>query len=112
MSDQRSSGIAPFVVIAEFQVKKECLNDFLAAAADDAQHSVADEPGCRQFDVVVPEGDGHAVVFYEVYENRAAFDAHLETPHLARFRAVFPSLIETERPVRFGALSYPRAATR
>uniref|UniRef100_UPI003F498285 putative quinol monooxygenase n=1 Tax=Ensifer adhaerens TaxID=106592 RepID=UPI003F498285 len=90
-----------FVVIAEFRVRPECLAEFLNAARDDAAHSVADEPGCRQFDVVQPEGEGGTVVFYEVYDSRAAFDAHLETPHLARFRAAFPPLILEERPVRF-----------
>lgn len=91
-----------FVVIAEFEVKPGLMPAFLAAALDDARHSVADEPGCRQFDVVRPD-EGDRVLFYEVYDSRAAFDAHLETPHLARFRAAFPSLIAEERPVRFGA---------
>ena len=97
---------APFVVIAEFRVKPGAMDAFLAAAQDDARHSLADEPGCRQFDVVVPEVDS-SVVFYEVYDSRAAFDAHLETPHLARFREAFPPLIVEERPVRFGARQHP-----
>ncbi|GAB4071119.1 antibiotic biosynthesis monooxygenase [Ancylobacter sonchi] len=96
----------PFVVIAEFRVKPGALDAFLAAAQDDARHSLADEPGCRQFDVVVPEA-GDSVVFYEVYDSRAAFDAHLETPHLARFRQAFPPLIVEERPVRFAARQHP-----
>ena len=50
---------------------------------------------------VIETPDPQTVVFYEVYDDRAAFDAHLETPHLARFRDGFPALIEEERPVRF-----------
>ncbi|SFU50343.1 Quinol monooxygenase YgiN [Methylobacterium sp. 174MFSha1.1] len=91
----------PFVVIAEFRVRPGCLDAFLDLAHDDARASVAHEPGCRAFDVAVSESDPLAVVFYEVYDDRAAFDAHLETPHLARFRAGFPALIAEERPVRF-----------
>ncbi|MDI4659352.1 putative quinol monooxygenase [Xanthobacter autotrophicus] len=94
---------APFVVIAEFDVEPARLADFLAVARDDAAHSVADEPGCRQFEVIVLEG-ASTVVFYEVYDDRAAFDAHLETPHLGRFRDAFPALIRAEQRVRFGAL--------
>ncbi|HSI41313.1 MAG TPA: putative quinol monooxygenase [Xanthobacteraceae bacterium] len=97
----------PFVVIAEFRVKPGAMASFLAAAQDDASHSVADEPGCRQFDVVRPESEEDAVLFYEVYDSRAAFDAHLETPHLARFRSAFPALIVEERTVRFGARRHP-----
>jgi quinol monooxygenase YgiN len=96
-----------FVVIPEFQVKPDCMEAFLAAAADDARHSVADEPGCRQFDVVLPEGSADIVVFYEVYDNRAAFEAHLGTPHLARFRDAFPPLIVEEKPVRFAERRHP-----
>lgn len=99
----------PYVVIAEFRVKPGCLEAFLAAAADDAAHSVADEPGCRRFDVVVAEGSEDTVVFYEIYHDRAAFAAHLQTPHLARFRAAFPPLVEAEMPVRFGQLRHPRS---
>lgn len=96
-----------FVVIAEFQVKPGMMPVFLAAAQDDARHSVADEPGCRQFDVIRTEGEDDTVVFYEVYDDRAAFDAHLATPHLARFREAFPPLIVEERPVRFAGRQYP-----
>ncbi len=95
------------VVIAEFQVKPGKMPDFLAAARDDARHSVADEPGCRQFDVICPEGSDDTVVFYEVYDSRAAFDAHLQTPHLKRFQQAFPPLIVEERPVRFSRRDYP-----
>ena len=96
-----------FVVIPEFRVRPGCMEAFLAAAADDARHSVADEPGCRQFDVVVPEESDDVVVFYEVYDSRAAFEAHLATPHLARFREAFPPLIIEERTVRFAQRRHP-----
>lgn len=95
------SAPSPFVVIAEFQVKPGRLADFLALAHDDATSSVSSEPGCRTFDVCVSAAEADTVVFYEVYDDRAAFDAHLETPHFARFRDGFPALIVAERPVRF-----------
>lgn len=96
-----------FVVIAEFEVKADCIDAFLALARDDAQCSLAEEPGCRQFDIVLPEAGSNAVLFYEVYDSRAAFDAHLLTPHVGRFRAGFPALITAERPVRFAVRARP-----
>lgn len=99
----QSGPAAAFVVLAEFVVRPDALDAFLALARDDASHSVADEPGCRQFDVVQMEGTPHHVLFYEVYDSRAAFDAHLRTPHLARFRAGFPALVLEQRPVRFAS---------
>jgi len=54
---------ATFVVVPEFVVKPDCLDAFLALAKDDASHSVADEPGCRQFDIVQMEGAPCRVLF-------------------------------------------------
>jgi len=89
-----------FVVIAEFVVKEGLMEAFLDHAFDDARHSVADEPGCLQFDVLrVPE-DAQGVLFYEVYTSQQAFDAHLLTPHVARFRAILSDHVAAERPVR------------
>ena len=96
----------PFVVIAEFKVKEGQMPAFLELARDDAEHSVADEPGCRQFDVVVPD-DGDTVVFYEVYDGRPAFDAHCETAHFARFRDGFPALVSERREPRFLSRHFP-----
>jgi len=100
MDGERDMPNGAFVVIAEFRVKPDAMDAFLNAAQDDAKHSVQDEPGCRQFDVVRPES-GNNVVFYEVYDSREAFDDHLKTPHLDRFREAVPALIEEELPVRF-----------
>ncbi|WP_337269114.1 putative quinol monooxygenase [Oryzifoliimicrobium ureilyticus] len=96
-----------FVVIAEFQVKPGRMPEFLAAARDDASHSVVEETGCRQFDIICPQGEPDIVVFYEVYKDRAAFDVHLQTEHVDRFRKAFPALIVEERPVRFSDRHYP-----
>lgn len=90
-----------FAVIAQFEVKPGMREDFLAIARDDADHSVANEAGCLQFDICTSNDEPDLVTFYEVYQSREAFDAHLETPHLDRFRQAFPALIEIERPVRF-----------
>ena len=95
------SPTSSFVVIAEFTVKPDSLEAFLALARDDAASSLASEPGCRVFDICVCEAQEAVVVFYEVYDDRAAFEAHLKTPHLARFRAGFPPLVITQHPVRF-----------
>lgn len=90
-----------FTVIAEFEVDAANLEEFMAAAREDATRSLADEPGCLQFDINVDKASTSSrVVFYEVYRSKEAFDDHLETPHLAAFRD-FLTLVERELPVRF-----------
>jgi quinol monooxygenase YgiN len=94
---------AAFVVIPEFVVKPDRIDAFLGLARADAGRSVADEPGCRQFDVLQTEGAPLHVLSYEAHDSRAAFEAHPQTPRLARFREGFPALVLEERPVRFAS---------
>jgi quinol monooxygenase YgiN len=42
--------------------------------------------GCQQFEVHVRVHSPPTVVLYEIYNDRAAFEAHLQTPHFFRWR--------------------------
>ena len=90
------------MVIAEFDVKAEALDDFTALARRFAQECLDSEPGCRQFDIVQIESTPHGVLFYETYDDAAGFEAHCRSAHLARFKAAFAPLINGERPLRRG----------
>lgn len=74
-----------FVIIVEFRLKPGTFESFRRLIAENARASVRDEPGCRRFDVVVPERSSDLVVLYEIYDDRAAFEVHLKTPHFAAF---------------------------
>lgn len=76
-----------YIVLPSFDVEENALDAFPAAARADATQSQETESGCRQFDDMVDrESRPVRVMFYEVNDDRAAFERHLETPHLARFR--------------------------
>jgi quinol monooxygenase YgiN len=81
-----TTGEGAFVIVAEFEVRPEAIDAFLEAAIADASASIANEAGCRQFDVTRSNEHPNQVLLYEVYNSQAAFDAHLETPHLKAFR--------------------------
>jgi len=96
--------ISPLTVLAEFDTPPETYADFLELCRFDAHHSVTDEPGCRCFDVLTPEDEPNVIVLHEIYDDRAAFDAHKATPHYAKFSAGVESLGVTLKSVRFLAL--------
>lgn len=96
-----------YVVLREFRVKSGSLDDFLEAAAEDARKSLAEELGCRQFEVSRPDGSDDTVIFYQVYDDKAAFEAHLATPHLARFREAREPLAEEGRTTVFAQRVWP-----
>ena len=99
-----------YVIIVDFEIDPEQIDAFLPLMRENASASARDEPGCRQFDVCHdPDPLGH-VFLYEVYDDRAAFDAHLSTPHFMSFDAATAGMIisKTGRPLallRPGALA-------
>lgn len=74
-----------YVIWVEFDLHPGARDAFLSAVRENAARSVADEPGCRRFDVLEPQDPAAAVALYEIYDDEAAFRAHLETPHFQRF---------------------------
>ena len=58
---------------------------FMRLMTPNAAASLRDEPGCHQFDVCLDSTDDSRIFLYEVYEDDAAFAAHLASPHYAAF---------------------------
>lgn len=91
------------VVLVEFTLVPEARDDFRALVLENAATSLAEEPGCRQFDVLIPEGDpGDRVVLYEIYDDAAAFEAHLATEHYRRFAAAVEPMARAKTVTRLG----------
>ena len=82
-----------FVLIVEFQVKPESLDKFNQLIALNARASVAEEPGCRQFDVLHNNDDPCHVVLYEVYDSPDAFQDHMGRKHTQAFLGQVKELI-------------------
>jgi quinol monooxygenase YgiN len=77
-----------FIVTVEFVAKPEREAAFRAAIVENARASRRDEPSCRQFDVCEMPDDRRTIFLYEVYDDRAAFDAHVASAHFRRFDAM------------------------
>jgi (4S)-4-hydroxy-5-phosphonooxypentane-2,3-dione isomerase len=92
-----------YVILVDFLLKPGSKAEFRRAIDANAKASCRSEPGCRQFDVVEPRDDPDRIVLYEIYDDRAAFEAHLKTPHLATFEAASNHLV-TKKTVIAGDL--------
>lgn len=90
-----------FVLTVEFELRPADLERFQVLISENARLSVANEPGCRQFDVVRPEGADNRIVLYEVYDDLAAFQAHTKMPHVAAFFSAARPLIVNQKSQRF-----------
>ena len=92
--------MGPFVLVVEFEVKPENLDRFHELIAENARKSVANEPGCRQFDVMRVQDQPNRIVLYEVYDDLAAFEAHGKMPHVAAFFAEARPMIASQKATR------------
>jgi len=90
-----------YVIIVDFEIEPGKIDAFLPLMTENATASLRDEPGCRQFDVCRDPEDAHRIFLYELYDDRAAFEAHLGMPHFKSFDAATTSMIrsKTVRPL-------------
>ena len=74
-----------YVVSVDFRIKPEFLTAFRERMIANARASREQEPGCFQFDVCTDPANADCIYLYEVYADRATFDAHLASAHFKAF---------------------------
>lgn len=99
------------VVFVRFEIEPGRRDEFLPMIEASAASSLADEPGCRRFDVVLPNDEPDVVLLYEVYDDAASLTRHQQTPHYARFGSQSKELIRAKQ-VTVGAPSPNAPAAR
>jgi len=98
----RSAG--RYAITVSFTVPQEAREAFLRLVKANAAASVAMEPGCRRFDVLVPLSAAPSdIVLYEIYDDRRAFEAHLASEHFAAFDRQTKAIVTNKVIVEFDA---------
>jgi quinol monooxygenase YgiN len=73
-----------YVVAVEFDIAPGKMRAFLPLMLENAASSRR-ESGCRRFDVCRPHDHPGSVFLYEIYDDEAAFQAHLQSSHFKTF---------------------------
>lgn len=97
-----------FVVMPEFNAPPDARAGFVDAACDAARHFLYAQPGCRQFEIIVPDEPHEPIVFYQVYDDRESFEHHRNAAHTRRLRDAMHRFGVTETEVRYASRAYPR----
>jgi len=84
---------SPCTLTVRFEVDPADFAGFLAEVTENARFSVAIEPGCLRFDVLVPEAGAGPVLLYEIYATAEDFDLHLAADHYLRFDAATKAMV-------------------
>jgi quinol monooxygenase YgiN len=90
-----------FAVTVLFQIEAGQMDAFMPLMIDNARASIRLEPGCRQFDVCADPARPQDIFLYEIYDDEAAFKAHLQTAHFLSFDAKVASMVTDKTVLTF-----------
>jgi quinol monooxygenase YgiN len=105
-----ANATSAYVIWVEFDIHPERLAQFTSLVRINAAASLANEPGCQRFDVLLPTPDRATVALYEIYDDEAAFAAHLASPHFKTFAAAIQGFVRERRLQAYGLLPPVTAA--
>ena len=94
-----------YVLAIDFTVHRQCVDAFLPLMLENARLSRQTEPGCGQFDVCRDPARPESVFLYEVYDNHAAFEAHLQTAHFKSFNEATHAMIAAKKVCAYERLN-------
>lgn len=85
-----------YAIAVAFTIHAHDLAAFMPLMRENARISRESEPGCRRFDVCRDSAQPEHVFLYELYDDRAAFDAHLAAAHFKAFDAAVKSMVASK----------------
>ena len=94
-----------YAVVVTFRINPDDWDAFLPLMAANAMTSLRNEDGCQRFDVCTDPARPHEVFLYELYTDRAAFDAHLSSAHFKTFDAQVAPMIATKSVATYGQVT-------
>jgi quinol monooxygenase YgiN len=89
------------VLVVEFRSRAEHVGEFEAAMLANAKTSRETEPGCRQFDVCRDATDHSVFFLYELYDDAAAIEAHVQSAHFRYFDQLTAPWVQSKKVWRY-----------
>jgi len=83
-----------FAVAVTFKINPTQISAFKTAILQNAQASLSQEAGCRQFDVCMDPARPNDVFLYELYDDERAFKAHMASAHYAAFQTIIEGMVK------------------
>jgi quinol monooxygenase YgiN len=81
------------VRIAELGIDPAQLETFRALLAEEIEASVRVEPGVLMLHAVAMRDDPTQIRLLEAYADKAAYEAHLQSPHFLRYKALTAAMV-------------------
>jgi autoinducer 2-degrading protein len=92
------------VNVVEYDIVPGQVDAYLASLKENAAASVQ-EPGCREFNILVSQKDPNHVLIVEVYDDAAAVQAHRETGHFKKYAAAIKDMVAKREARAFSSVA-------
>ena len=98
----------PVVRLAELEIDAAQLDSYKAFLREEIETSIRVEPGVLTLYAVSIQGQPVQIRIFEMYADRAAYEAHLKTPHFLKYKTGTQDMVKSLRlletdPVILGA---------
>ena len=87
----------PLVRIAELEIDPVRLAEYNALLAEEIEASVRLELGVLALYAVAMKGSPNLVRVFDAYADRAAYEAHLATPHFLKYKTLTADMVRSLR---------------
>jgi quinol monooxygenase YgiN len=85
------------VRIAELEIDPDQIDSYKSLIAEEIEASVRTEPGVLFLHAVSEKGAPEKVRVIEGYADRAAYEAHLTTPHFLKYKTQTANMVRSLR---------------
>ncbi len=92
---QTSGSQELFVRIAEIEIIPEYLDEYLSILSEESRASVELEPGVISIFPMNESKNPTLIRILEIYQNREAYEAHLETPHFKHYKSSTKKMVKS-----------------
>ena len=88
------------VLHVELTLHPEQKDAYLVRASQHRDNVRTNEPGCQRFEISIEEQNPNLVRLYEVYEDEAAVQHHMQTPYMISYREETAPMIADRKLTR------------
>ena len=85
----------PYVRVAQIEIDPARLESYKAIAKEQIEIAIRVEPGVLTLYAVAQQDDPTRVVVFEIYADRQAYRAHIETPHFRKYKADTQDMVKS-----------------
>lgn len=86
-------------LVVEIRTQPGQRDAFLARLRQHRAKVLANEPGCRGFEILLAEEEPDSLVLYEAYQDEQALEEHDATPYFQAYREDTAAMIASRRRI-------------